>query len=89
VTIAFNLPLNDALAKVKPSSIDDANLWASYLRDWAIWNHVRTVTALAATALFAIASMSMWQTCKSAKTISNRTIIPDREPNTAIARQKT
>jgi uncharacterized membrane protein len=55
VTIAFNVPLNDALAKVDPSSSDGANFWTNYLRDWTMWNHLRTVTALAAAALFAIA----------------------------------
>jgi uncharacterized membrane protein len=55
VTIVFNVPLNDALATVKPESTDGANLWASYLTDWTLWNHVRTVAALAAAALFTIA----------------------------------
>jgi uncharacterized membrane protein len=55
VTIAFNVPLNDALAIVKPDSLEGANLWAKYLTDWTLWNHVRTIAALAAAALFAIA----------------------------------
>ncbi|GAB4368055.1 MAG: DUF1772 domain-containing protein [Elainellaceae cyanobacterium] len=55
VTIAFNVPLNDALAIVKPDSTEGANLWARYLTNWTIWNHVRTVAALAAAALFTIA----------------------------------
>jgi uncharacterized membrane protein len=55
VTIAFNVPLNDALAKVEPTSTEGANLWASYLTNWTLWNHVRTVTALAATAMFGFA----------------------------------
>jgi uncharacterized membrane protein len=54
VTIAFNVPLNDALAKVEPDSIEGANLWAKYLKDWTFWNHVRTIASLAAAALFAI-----------------------------------
>lgn len=54
VTMAFNVPLNDALAKVEPSSADGAKLWASYLTHWTTWNHVRTVAALAAAALLAI-----------------------------------
>lgn len=54
VTIAFNVPLNDALAKVEPDSIEGANLWAKYLNNWTLWNHVRTIAALAAAALFAI-----------------------------------
>ncbi|MBR8838582.1 MAG: DUF1772 domain-containing protein [Stigonema ocellatum SAG 48.90 = DSM 106950] len=55
VTIAFNVPLNDALAIVKPDSADGANLWARYLTNWTTWNHVRTVAALAAAALLMIA----------------------------------
>jgi uncharacterized membrane protein len=55
VTIAFNVPMNDALAKVEPGSTDGASLWASYLVNWTFWNHVRTITALAAAASLAIA----------------------------------
>jgi uncharacterized membrane protein len=55
VTIVFNVPLNDALAKVDPSSTDGAKLWVSYLANWTVWNHVRTVAALAAAAAFTIA----------------------------------
>lgn len=54
VTIAFNVPLNDALASVKPDSSEGATLWARYLTDWAFWNHVRTIAAIAAAALFTI-----------------------------------
>lgn len=55
VTIAFNVPLNDALAVVKPDSAEGANLWAKYLTNWTFWNHVRTIAALAAAALLTIA----------------------------------
>ena len=55
VTIAVNVPLNDALAIVKPDSVDGASLWSSYLTNWTIWNHVRTATSLVAAALLAIA----------------------------------
>lgn len=54
VTIMCNVPLNDALAKVKPSSTDGV-LWARYLTYWTMWNHVRTIAALAAAALLTIA----------------------------------
>ncbi|MGH2412702.1 MAG: DUF1772 domain-containing protein [Microcystaceae cyanobacterium] len=54
VTSAFNVPLNDALAVVKPDSTEGANLWASYLTNWTIWNHVRTIAALAAAALITL-----------------------------------
>lgn len=55
VTIAFNVPLNDALAKVKPETIEGANLWIRYLKDWTFWNHVRTVAALVAAVLLTFA----------------------------------
>ncbi|MEZ0354684.1 DUF1772 domain-containing protein [Mycobacterium sp. SA01] len=43
VTIVVNVPLNDRLA---------ASLtWQDYYRTWTAWNHVRTVAALAGSAL--------------------------------------
>jgi uncharacterized membrane protein len=54
VTIAFNVPLNDALAAVKPDSAEGATLWANYLVRWTFWNHVRTVAALAAAAVLTL-----------------------------------
>lgn len=55
VTIACNVPLNDVLATVKPDSSEGATRWASYLTDWTFWNHIRTIAALIAAALFTIA----------------------------------
>ncbi|MBE8992491.1 anthrone oxygenase family protein [Nostoc sp. LEGE 12450] len=46
VTIAFNMPLNDALAIAKPDSTEGANLWATYLTNWMLRNHVRTILSL-------------------------------------------
>lgn len=55
VTIAFNIPKNDALASLAPADPDSANHWAGYLTSWTAWNHVRAVAALAAAASFIIA----------------------------------
>ncbi|HKY94232.1 MAG TPA: anthrone oxygenase family protein [Kiloniellales bacterium] len=55
VTMAFNVPRNDALAKVEPSSTAGAQLWARYLVGWTVWNSVRTLAALAASGLFIVA----------------------------------
>lgn len=55
VTMAFNVPRNDALAAVAPASPEGARLWADYLSSWTAWNHVRTVAALAAAASFSLA----------------------------------
>ena len=58
VTIAGNVPLNDALAVVNPNSVEGATLWAKYLTDWTLWNHVRTVAACLAAAIF---TLSLYQ----------------------------
>lgn len=55
VTIVFNVPLNNALAIAKPGSSEGANLWARYLTDWTLWNHVRTVAALVAATVLTLA----------------------------------
>ena len=58
VTIVFNVPRNDALAKVAPAGADGVRLWAGYVSGWTAWNHVRTVAALAAAALLTLALSS-------------------------------
>lgn len=55
VTIAFNVPRNDALAAVDPASPAGAAVWADYLTGWTAWNHVRTVASFAAAASFTVA----------------------------------
>lgn len=55
VTVAFNVPMNDALASVRPHSSGAARLWAAYVAGWTAWNHVRTVAALTASASFILA----------------------------------
>jgi uncharacterized membrane protein len=55
VTMVFNVPLNDALAAVDPASAEGASLWTRYLTNWTLWNHVRTLASLAASALFIVA----------------------------------
>ncbi|TIN31814.1 MAG: DUF1772 domain-containing protein [Mesorhizobium sp.] len=52
VTMVFNVPLNDALAAVDPASSEGANLWSRYLNEWVTWNHVRTISGIAALASF-------------------------------------
>lgn len=54
-TIVFNVPLNNALAAVDPASGAAAAVWARYLKEWTLWNHVRTVSCTAASALYVIA----------------------------------
>jgi uncharacterized membrane protein len=55
VTILCNVPLNEALAIADPDSAEGESLWANYLTNWTIWNHVRTISALLASAAITIA----------------------------------
>ncbi len=57
VTMAGNVPLNNALAVVDPHALSAPDQWASYMRNWTAWNHVRAVAALGATALLAVGLM--------------------------------
>src|SRR5262245_6917724 len=53
-TMFFNVPLNNALARVDPASASAASLWAQYLKDWTFWNHFRTISSTAASALYIV-----------------------------------
>ena len=55
VTIACNVPLNDAFAKLHPRGIEAADRWDRYVTRWTAWNHVRTAAALAAAGIFIVA----------------------------------
>lgn len=55
VTMAVNVPKNEALASFAPDDPDGTSFWAGYVAGWTAWNHVRTVAALAAAASFSIA----------------------------------
>jgi uncharacterized membrane protein len=55
VTAVFNIPRNNTLDAVDAESAAGASYWQGYLETWTAWNHLRTLTSMAATALFAIA----------------------------------
>lgn len=55
VTMAFNVPLNNALASLAPTAPEAASRWADYVARWTVWNHVRTAAALVAAAVLTIA----------------------------------
>lgn len=50
VTVAFNVPRNERLARMDGSSSDAAAHWPVYVLEWTRWNHVRTAAALASAA---------------------------------------
>jgi uncharacterized membrane protein len=56
-TVFFNVPLNNALAAVDPDTVDQAggaagSVWARYLKEWTMWNHVRVISSAASSALY-------------------------------------
>jgi uncharacterized membrane protein len=55
LTIAYHVPLNDALAAVDPGSVEAGELWVRYLRDWTRANSVRSAAALGAAVAYILA----------------------------------
>ncbi|MFG2130247.1 DUF1772 domain-containing protein [Streptomyces sp. NPDC048751] len=55
VTIVGNVPRNDMLMKLDPGTAEAAAYWPSYVRQWTVWNHVRTVASAAAALSYALA----------------------------------
>ena len=47
VTMAFNVPRNERLARQDAASADAQAYWPVYVREWTRLNHVRTAASLA------------------------------------------
>lgn len=52
LTIVANVPRNDRLARLIPGAPAAAEYWPVYVREWTLWNHVRTVAAAAAALVY-------------------------------------
>ena len=48
VTSAFNVPLNGEIAPLDPARPENAGVMVTYIAEWTLWNHVRTLASLAA-----------------------------------------
>ena len=48
ITAAYHVPRNDALALLDPGAPGSARAWIDYASAWTAWNHLRTVTSIAA-----------------------------------------
>jgi uncharacterized membrane protein len=55
VTMMRNVPLNNRLATAIPDTKDGRELWGQFQPSWAMWNHIRTITALLSCAAFVMA----------------------------------
>jgi len=61
VTMAINVPMNDALAAATPTAENAATLWRDYTGPWTRWNHVRTLASTIAFALLTAAVVAAHQ----------------------------
>lgn len=52
VTMAANVPMNEALASLDPNGAAAADYWQVVLDRWPLWNHVRTTACLTAALAF-------------------------------------
>ncbi len=55
VTMAFNVPRNNRLASLEPTSPEAAAYWPVYVREWLAWNHVRCIASMVAAVLAMLA----------------------------------
>lgn len=55
VTMIFNVPMNNTLKAADPQTTVAADLWATYLKNWTFWNHVRAVASFFAAVFFMLA----------------------------------
>ncbi|HYN06392.1 MAG TPA: anthrone oxygenase family protein [Vicinamibacterales bacterium] len=55
VTLVFNVPRNNALARMDAAAGDAGGGWSRYVAEWTAWNHVRLIASLVASAAFTIA----------------------------------
>lgn len=55
LTAMANVPRNEALAKLEPGTPEAVSYWPVYVREWTLWNHVRTVASAAAAVLYVLA----------------------------------
>jgi uncharacterized membrane protein len=55
VTVAVNVPLNEALAAAAPTAENATALWRDYAPRWRLWNNVRTAASIVAFVLLTTA----------------------------------
>ena len=58
VTSVFNVPLNGEIAPLDPARPENAGAMVSYIGEWTLWNHVRTLASLAAFVLLLLSLQS-------------------------------
>jgi uncharacterized membrane protein len=57
LTMAYHVPLNDALARFDPATGDAPRTWSDYSTGWTRWNHVRSLAGVAGAVLLGSAAL--------------------------------
>jgi uncharacterized membrane protein len=57
-TITYHVPRNDRLDRVDPASVEGADYWEIYQREWIPMNHVRSLAPLITAALLMVSLVS-------------------------------
>jgi uncharacterized membrane protein len=52
ITVLFNVPLNNLLARAQVSDADE--IWPVYQKKWQWWNHIRTYVGMASVVFMAM-----------------------------------
>ncbi len=55
VTVVANVPRNETLLKLDAGTPEAADYWQTYVREWTVWNHVRTAASAAAAVAYVLA----------------------------------
>ncbi|MFE9024093.1 DUF1772 domain-containing protein [Streptomyces sp. NPDC007808] len=55
VTVVANVPRNETLLKLDAGTPEATDYWPTYVREWTVWNHVRTVASGAAAVAYVLA----------------------------------
>ncbi|MFF9487776.1 DUF1772 domain-containing protein [Streptomyces sp. NPDC014676] len=55
LTVAANIPRNEALARLGPDGPEAAAYWPVYVREWTRWNHVRVLASAGAAVAYLLA----------------------------------
>lgn len=87
ITMALNVPWNHALDGIDPRGADAPRRWLEYVAGWSLWNHVRGVAAVLATALLtlALSGCSRYWECAPPDAARQRQL-PERLSQTGLYR---
>ena len=62
MTIIGNIPMNNRLSKLDPSSQDAENYWELYGHRWTRLNHYRSLASLLTAGLYTISAVTLIHT---------------------------